>query len=202
LLSTGASNLQEIEKTVKFLEKKKCKKLVIMHCILNYPTKDKDANLLMINSLKNKFPNYPLGYSDHTLPDENLSSLLIAYSLGAKVIEKHFTDNKKKPGNDHYHSMDKVDLKNFKHDLKKLIVKLGISKKKVIKTERIARKNARRSLVINKDLKKGSKLKKEFIEIKRPGTGLAPENLNKIINKKIKKNLKKDQLLKKSYIDI
>ena len=82
-----------------------------MHCILNYPTKDIDANLNMILDLKNKFPNHIIGYSDHTLPDKNMTSLLTAYLLGAKVLEKHFTDNKKKVGNDHYHSMDLKDLK-------------------------------------------------------------------------------------------
>lgn len=200
LLSTGASNLNEIEKTIKFLEKKKCTKIVIMHCILNYPTRNENANLLMINSLKEKFSRYPIGYSDHTLPDKNLSSLLIAYTLGARVIEKHFTDNKKKNGNDHYHSMDKNDLKNFRYELTKLEVKLGNYKKKVIKSEYIARKNARRSLVVNQDLKKGSILREHYIEVKRPGIGLSPENLYKVINKRLKKNIKKDQIIKRNHI--
>ena len=81
-----------------------------MHCILNYPTKDKDANLNMIKSLQNEFPNCISGYSDHTLPKNDMQNLVTAYLYGVKVIEKHFTLNKKKKGNDHYHSLDKKDL--------------------------------------------------------------------------------------------
>ena len=85
-----------------------------MHCILNYPTLDNDANLGMIADLKKKFPKYKIGYSDHTKPDEKLSNLYAATLLGAEIIEKHFTDNKMKVGNDHYHSMDFKNLKTLK----------------------------------------------------------------------------------------
>ena len=81
-----------------------------MHCILNYPTSDHDANLNMITSLK-KFPNYVLGYSDHTRPNSDMINVTTAFILGAKVLEKHFTHNKKLRGNDHYHSWI-LDLKN------------------------------------------------------------------------------------------
>ena len=95
------------------------KEIIIMHCILNYPTKDTDANLNMIYDLKKNFQKHIIGYSDHTLPDKNMTNLLTAYLFGAKVIEKHFTDNKKR-GNDHYHSMDLKDLKVFSEIKKKL----------------------------------------------------------------------------------
>ena len=92
ILSTGASNLSEIKRAVKWIEEEKVK-VAILHCILNYPTKDEDANLKMITSLVKVFPKNIVGYSDHTLP-KDMFTLLISTMLGAKIIEKHFTLNK------------------------------------------------------------------------------------------------------------
>ena len=83
-----------------------------MHCILNYPTSNENANLGMLLDLKVNYPSFILGYSDHTLPEE-MKTLEIATLLGAKVIEKHFTHDKNLKGNDHYHAMDMNDLKIF-----------------------------------------------------------------------------------------
>ena len=84
-----------------------------MHCILNYPTKDENSNLNMITSLLTEFPKNIIGYSDHTIPNKEMNIITSSYLLGARVIEKHFTLNKKIKGNDHYHSMDFKDLKNL-----------------------------------------------------------------------------------------
>ena len=136
-----------------------------MHCILNYPTANKNANLSMIKSLKNTFPKNLIGYST-ILPDNNMSNLQIAYSLGI-IIEKHFTDNKNKKGNDHYHSMDKKDLKIFIKKSNYIYETLGkIHNKRYISSEKISRKNARRSLVINRDMIKGDKINKKILFVK------------------------------------
>ena len=94
ILSTGASNLNEIKNAYKYLKKNGTKNIVLLHCILNYPTKNKNANLNMITDIKEHFPNDFIGYSDHTKPDKDLNSIIISYILGARVIEKHFTYNK------------------------------------------------------------------------------------------------------------
>ena len=196
IISTGASNVEEIKQTVNFIRRFNAKELIIMHCILSYPTKNKDANLMMINDLKILFPNELIGYSDHTKPDREMMVTKNAFVLGAKVIEKHFTHNKKLKGNDHYHSMDFNDLKNFREEIKKIISILGTSKKKPIDIEINSRKYARRSIVIKKNLNKNYKLKLSDLIIKRPGTGVLPKFLNKIVGKKINKNLKEDHILK------
>ena len=196
IISTGAANISEIKETVKFIKKFNSKELVIMHCILSYPTQNKDANLMMIDDLKKKFPNELIGYSDHTRPDKHMLVTKNAFVLGAKVIEKHFTHNKKLKGNDHYHSMDLRDLKNLRKETKNLLPILGISKKKPVKIEFNSRKYARRSIVLTKSLKKGSKLKYTDLIIKRPGTGILPKFLNKIVGKKINKILGEDHILK------
>lgn len=196
LLSTGASNISEITNAVRILQKYGCKKIVIMHCILNYPTLNRDANLGMIIDLQKKFPNNIIGYSDHTLPDKEMLNLTTSYILGARVIEKHFTLSKKKKGNDHYHSMDIKDLKNLKKRFLKIKEILGVSKKVFIKSEIKSRKFARRSLVLIRDKKKNEVLKKNDIICKRPGTGISPVFFNNVIGKKLKKNLNYDHILK------
>ena len=195
ILSTGASNIDEIKSAVKIL-RKGTKKIIIMHCILNYPTKDWNANLSMILDLKKNFPQYIIGYSDHTLPDSNMLNLTTAYSLGAKVIEKHFTHNKKLKGNDHYHSMDFKDLKNLSKNIKHINIILGkIGKKKFVKSEVKSRKFARRSIVVKKDLKKNKIITENDIIALRPNIGISVENWNKVLGKRTKKKLTKNKTL-------
>ena len=194
ILSTGASNLAEIKDALKLITKS-VKKVVLMHCILNYPTKDENANLNMISSLKKEFPECIIGYSDHTLPSNNMQNLLTSYLLGGRVIEKHFTLSKRKKGNDHYHSLDKKDLILFKKKIGFLIKTLGSNQKNFIKSEIVSRKNARRSLVLTKDLQKGHVIKKEDLISKRPANGISPKFINKILGKKLKYNLKYDDIL-------
>ena len=196
LLSTGASSIIEIKNAIKILKKNKCNNIIIMHCILNYPTKDKDANLEMISDLKEKFSENIIGYSDHTLPCKNMKNLITAYILGARVIEKHFTLNKKKRGNDHYHSMDEKDLKNLNDNIKHTHSILGVKKKHCLNSELKSKKFARRSLVLNRDVRKNSIIKSKYIICKRPGTGISPVELSKAIGRKVIKNLKEDHILR------
>ena len=113
VLSTGASTLGEIDIAIEALSRSGCEDIALLHCILNYPTENKNAHLQMIGGLKRAYPDRVIGYSDHTLPDSAMTSLTTAHLLGAVVIEKHFTDDKSLPGNDHYHAMDVDDLKTF-----------------------------------------------------------------------------------------
>ena len=199
ILSTGASNIFEIKRAVKWIEEENVK-VAILHCILNYPTDDKNANLNMINSLIKNFPKNIVGYSDHTLPND-MFNLLVATTLGAKIIEKHFTLDKKLKGNDHYHSMDNKDLLKFDKTLKRLQSVLGDKKEKnFLLSEKKSRENARRSIVVNSDLKKGQILKKSDLSFKRPGTGVPPFLFNKVLRKKLKKNILKDQILTFKHI--
>ncbi len=195
ILSTGASSLEEIKYSVNILKRNGCKNLTLMHCVLNYPTKNINANLNMIDDLKKNFPKCTIGYSDHTVPDKNMIILVSAYLKGAMVIEKHFTFDKKIKGNDHYHSMDKNDLKVFVSNLEIIHSTSGLKKKKYLNSEKISRKNARRSIVLKTDVFKGQVLKKEMLITKRPGTGIKPTEWYNVIGKRTKKNLKKDRLL-------
>ena len=197
ILSTGASNLEEIKFSYNFLKKNGSNKIVILHCILNYPTKHIDANLKMITNLRDEFPENYIGYSDHTKPDNDMSSIISSFILGARVIEKHFTFNKKLKGNDHYHSMDKNDLKKMIIKLKNAQSLIGTEqKKKCVRVEKKSRINARRSIYANKLINRGNKIKSSDLICKRPGAGISPIKIYKIIGKKAKNTIRKDALIK------
>ncbi len=197
ILSTGASNLDEINFAIKTIKDCKNNEIGLLHCILNYPTNNIDANLSMITSLKEKYPDYIIGYSDHTLPDEDMNVLTVAYLLGSQIIEKHFTDDKTKKGNDHYHAMDINDLKNFKNQLKKYKTILGNEKtKKPLLNEEISRKNARRSIVLNSFVKSGQILTEADLTYKRPCSGISTIYWDEVIGRKSKSNLEKDHILR------
>ena len=198
LLSTGASTLEEINIAIDELVKANCKreKIVLLHCILNYPTININARLNMIKGLINKYPKHLIGYSDHTLPDQNMTSLVTAYLLGAVVIEKHFTDDKSLKGNDHYHAMDVNDLINFKTILSNIESLIGPDlEKKPIESEEIARQNARRSIVLKRNVKAGHYLKANDITYKRPGTGVSPLHWDEVLGSRVLKNLEADHVL-------
>ena len=198
ILSTGASNLSEIEEAVSWIVGKG-NPLGLLHCVLNYPTEDKNANLAMILGLIKKFPHHRIGYSDHTLP-KDMKTLETAVLLGASIIEKHFTHDKTLPGNDHYHAMDMEDLKTFNHNLDNLFELLGEKEKRSLPAEDPARKNARRSLVARRHISAGKKIKREDLTWKRPATGISPREIEKIIDSKTVKDIPEDTILQWSDI--
>ena len=200
VLSTGACKISEINKTVKFIKSKnKDILLIVLHCVLSYPTGNNDAHLELIKVLKKKFPRLIIGYSDHTLPYQNMMILTSAYLNGAMVIEKHFSDTKGVKGNDHFHSLDKEDLIKFRRNIDIYnSVNKDLKNRYVLNCEKISRKNARRSIVTNKIIKKGEKISIDKIIMKRPGTGLSPDKLKSVLNKRAKRYLAEDTIIKKS----
>ena len=199
-LSTGASTIEEIKDAVSAIEKERNNQIVIMHCILNYPTKYDDANLGMIKHLKKVFPDYLIGYSDHTLPDSCMFALTTAVLLGAKVIEKHFTLDKSLQGNDHYHSMDSEDLRRFVDNLELLEKIIGKEIKEPLESESSARKYARRSIVAKIDISEDTLLTGDMLTFKRPGTGISPKFLEKVTGKKAKRDIGKDEVIEWKYL--
>lgn len=193
ILSTGASNLDEISDALNWI-KPFNNKLAILHCILNYPTDEINANLGMILDLKEKFPNNIIGYSDHTMPSD-MKVMEIASLLGCHIIEKHFTHDKKLPGNDHYHAMDKSDLINYFDAISRISKIYGKKSKDSIQTENISRLNARRSLVFKQDLAKNTIIIKEHLTWKRPASGISPKHIDNVVGKKLIKDIVEDEIL-------
>ncbi len=196
ILSTGASSLVEIDFALKTLEDAGCKDIILLHCILNYPTSDSDANLSMIEMLKKDYPNSLVGYSDHTLPDNSMLPLISAYLKGAVVLEKHFTDDKNAKGNDHYHSMDVYDLERLTENLTKVRLLLGnMIEKRPLQGEEVARRNARRSVVLKNNIKAGSILREEDLTCKRPAHGICASNWDSVIGMIANRDILEDEIL-------
>lgn len=200
LLSIGASNLDEIKNAVNTIRKWNDKEIVLLHCVLEYPTPYQDANLSKIVSLKKEFPDLFVGYSDHTKPDVCYDVIKTAYLLGAKVVEKHFTLDKTLKGNDHYHAMDPYDAEKILQNIDFIDILLGNNELKCLDKEFLARQNARRSLVAAVDIPEGAKITKEMLTFKRPGIGISPAEIDQVIGKIANKNIKSDTILIWNYL--
>jgi sialic acid synthase SpsE len=199
ILSTGASSLIEIEEAVSWIEKT-ANPLALLHCVLNYPTDDKNANLGMIVDLKEKFPGKLIGYSDHTLPGD-MKVCELATLLGSVIIEKHFTHDKTLPGNDHYHAMDKNDLKLFKRNLDSTQEILGDFEVQALEQEELARKNARRSLVSLRKISKGKIIEAEDLTFKRPASGISPKYIDEVVGKAAINDIDDDIVMQWSMLE-
>ena len=149
-ISVGAAYLSEVDTAVRILKEAGCKDIVLLHCVLSYPTSPNNANLRVIETLKKVFTDVRVGFSDHVAPDESMMTLATAYLLGAEVIKKHFTLDKSLPGNDHYHSGDPEDFKKAISNFRWIGIVLGSGEKTVLECEQIPRREARRSLVLTR----------------------------------------------------
>ena len=194
ILSTGMSTIDEISNALKILIRSGTSKknIIVLQCNTEYPTPYKDANLLAMQNIKKKF-NVSVGYSDHTL---GLEVSLAAVALGAKIIEKHFTLNKKFSGPDHKASLDVNELSEMISSIRIVEKALGDGKKKVTKSEKKNIKAIRKSIVASKNIKKEEIFSEENLTTKRPAKGISPMFWDKLIGKKSKKNYLADEPIK------
>ncbi len=193
IFSCGASTLKEILNAKNILLNNGATQAIPLHCVLNYPTKEENAEISFIKKLIKEF-GYDVGYSDHTIPTEDHDAQILAVLLGARVLEKHFTYDKSRPGNDHYHAFDVKDLSGFQKKLEKMRVLYGESENinSNVRNQERAIKNARRSLHYSKNLSRGDIIKEIDLIAKRPGDGISPMQLNSIIGKTLKKDVIED----------
>lgn len=194
-ISVGASYLSEVDEAIRTLKESGCKDIVIFHCVLSYPTDPQNANLRVIQTLKKDFPEVRVGFSDHVAPDDTMMTLATAYLMGAEVIEKHFTLDKTLPGNDHYHAGDPEDFKKAIDNFKLINMIMGNPEKTVLECEKIPRREARRSLVLTRDIKQGEIIRERDLMAKRPGTGIAPGYIDIVVGRKAKMDLAEDTIL-------
>ena len=181
----------DVEKAVKILGKKN---IYLLHANSEYPTKNiQDINLNVIKTLKKKFNINKVGYSDHTIYRE---VPIISVALGAKVIEKHFTINKKMKGPDHKASLSPLELIQAVKDVKMTNLLLGSYQKKPSQSEKKNIKVIRKSLIAKTKIKKGDILNDQNIIFKRPQLQNNAELYFKVLGKKSKKNFKKEQIIK------
>jgi sialic acid synthase SpsE len=194
IISTGAATIPEIEFALNTAKEAGATEISLLHCVLNYPTPEENAQLGMIETLKRIFPDVIIGYSDHVAPDVTISALEAAMLLGASILEKHFTHDKTLPGNDHYHAMNESDLKAFVQK-QKTYKKLISGDTKDLSKESAARLHARRSIVANGDIKEGVIITENMLIAKRPAHGISPVHWDDIVGKKATKDIADDDLL-------
>ena len=196
IISTGMSNFEEVYDVVKIFRREKNRQLAILHCVSMYPHEPKFANLNVIQMMKKKF-DLPIGWSDHTL---GIETSVTAATMGANIVEKHFTLNKKAKGPDHAISADPIDLEKMVQNIRLMEKMRGNGLKLPAYCELGNRKNVRKSVVALKNIKKGTKITRNLLEIKRPGFGIPPNRIEEIVGKKTRKMIKMDMPIK--YTDL
>lgn len=194
ILSTGMSNLKEVKKAVQVLTNSGTlkKKITILHCTSEYPASIEKLNLMSIPYLKKKLK-INVGYSDHSL---GLQASFTAVALGANVIEKHFTTNKKMSGPDHKASLSEDELIELVKGIRSIEKSLGVNHKKPSKGEIKNSKFARKFIVSKKKIKVGEKFSKNNITTKRALAGITAAKWDQVIGKKAKKNYTYDENIK------
>jgi len=188
ILSTGNSGLEDIERAVNLLEGEGLHDYALLHCVSQYPALYEDVNLKCMLTLETAF-NCVVGFSDHTT--DYLSSVA-AVAMGASIIEKHITLNKKDSGPDHPFSLEPKELKKFIRAVRDTELLLGTSVKKVRESEEENHRIGRRSIIAAKDIKAGSVITLESIVIKRPALGLHPCLIDVVVGKRAIKDIPKD----------
>lgn len=188
IISTGLATMQEIREAVEVCNYNGNRNLALLHCVANYPTEPDETNMYSIKTMKEKF-GIPIGYSDNgdsTLVD------LVAASIGADIIEKHFTLDRKMPGPDHFFSIDPSSLKNLVGQIR-TIEKIRGNGVKIPQQSEINNRNAiRKSLTAATKIRKGDSITELSILVKRPATGIEPKYFTKVIGKKVNKDIEKD----------
>lgn len=191
VLSTGMGNFDEIVRAVDAVRDEGNDRIVLLHCVSNYPARQEEMNMRCLPELRKRFK-LPVGLSDHTT--DHLSAI-VATALGAQMIEKHFTIDRKLPGADNAMSIEPHELRELKQATVNVGKILGDSKRKLQPSEEPVKKTARRSLVARRDIEPGTVLSAEMLSIKRPGTGIPAEDLASVIGKKAKSKIFAEQLI-------
>lgn len=191
VMSTGMSNMDEIEAAVNLLKDNGTEEIVLLQCNTQYPTEPEYVNLRAMNTLKEKFQ-LEVGYSDHT---KGIEIPIAAVALGATVIEKHFTLDKNMEGPDHRASIEPEEFKAMVEAIRNVEKALGTKEKVVSESEKSNRDVARKSIVAAKEIKKGDTFDDNNLTTKRPGNGISPMRWNEVIGCIADRDYKIDEMI-------
>lgn len=195
IMSTGMATLSEIEEAVRTARRSGAKDIVLLKCVSDYPARPEEMNIRTIPDMKRRF-RCPIGLSDHTL---GIGVSLAAVSLGAKVIEKHFTLSRKEETPDSFFSIEPQELKALVDNIRVAEKALGRVHYGLTEKEKMS-KVFRRSLFVVKDMKKGKPFTEENVRSVRPADGLPPKYLRKILGKSAGKDIRRGTPLSRSLI--
>ncbi len=191
ILSTGMSTLEEVEAAVKVIRENGGREITVLHCNTEYPTPYEDVNLGAMVTMREKL-GVKTGYSDHTM---GIEIPIAAAALGAAVIEKHFTLDRRMEGPDHQASLEPDELKKMVHAVRNVEQALGAGIKMLSDSEKKNISVARKSIVAGRKIKKGERFTEENLTTKRPGTGISPMKWEEILGRLAKRDYEKDELI-------
>lgn len=193
IISSGMSFLDEIQETIDYFKSQgfPLEKLTVLHCTSQYPAPYNELNLNVIPALTSKL-GVSSGYSDHS---QGILGSIVAASLGAKVIEKHFTLSKLLPGPDHLASLEPHELKEMIRSIREVELMKGTSEKRPTQSEEDNRKLIRKSIIASETIKKGEKFSESNVTTKRPGTGISPMMWEKLLGRTAHQDYKPDELI-------
>jgi N,N'-diacetyllegionaminate synthase len=197
ILGTGMATLAEVRDTIRAIRTTGNHQIITLHCTTNYPCPPEEVNLRAMLTMQNTL-HCLVGYSDHTI---GITVPIMAATLGAVVIEKHFTLDNTLPGPDHKASLEPEELKQMAAAIRNVETILGSYAKKPTASEKDIMKLVRKSIVADEDIKKGTPIRKTMLCIKRPGTGLSPATIDKVLGKKTKRAIKKDELISLNMVE-
>jgi sialic acid synthase SpsE len=198
VLSTGMSEIEEVKKAVEVIEAAGNGQICLLHCISIYPADSKTINLNNIPMLRDLFPNYPIGFSDHTLGTEISCA---ATALGTALIEKHLTLDKTKMGMDNNMAIEPNEMKALVDNCHNVQLAMGCRERVVREDEYAQRLKMRRSVIALKDLDAGTTLSKDMLGAKRPGDGISPDQIPHLVGKKLKNAVASDCIINKEDIE-
>lgn len=197
ILSTGMSTLEEVENAIQILKSSGTGEMTLLHCTSNYPTPPEEVNLKAMITLKQAF-GLPVGYSDHTM---GYAASIAAVAMGAEVIEKHFTLNRKMEGPDHKCSLEPDELNNMVVMIRLVEKILGSGFKAPVPDEINIAAAARRSIVSSKDIPAGEIITEDCLAAKRPGTGISPMFWDSVIGCKASVDIPAETVLTREMFE-
>ncbi len=192
VLSTGMASLEEIEAAVTEIEAAGNNNICILHCVSLYPVEAQYVNLNNMVMLKERFPEYAVGYSDHTTGSEVACG---SVALGAALVEKHFTLDNKKMGWDNQMATEPAEMKELVDKCHRVHMSLGEYTRKLVPGELEQRKKMRRSLVAVVDMEAGHRIEEGDLTAKRPGEGIPVSECKNIIGQTLVRDIKKDRMI-------
>lgn len=191
ILSSGMSDIDEIEEAINILKDNGCQNIILLHCTTEYPAPYADINLRAMDTLKQKF-NLPVGYSDHS---SGIEIAIAAVAMGATVIEKHFTLDRNMEGPDHKASLEPHELKDMIKSIRNVELAIGNGEKKPSESEIKNIAIARKSIIAKCSIKKGETFTDNNVTVKRPGNGISPMRWFEVLGKTAVRDFEEDELI-------
>jgi sialic acid synthase SpsE len=191
IISTGLAGLGDVERALEAADKGSCRSLALLHCGSNYPLDVSSANLNAMETMRRAF-GVPIGYSDHT---RGIGVPTAAAALGASLIEKHFTADRRGSGPDHSFALEPPELKSMVEQIREAQLAAGSSRKRRMPEEEPHARRGRRSLIAARDIAAGERLVAGAVKVVRPGAGMEPLLLDIVLNRPLVRTVKADQPL-------